>query len=87
MLCITLHPATGKLADEAGVSAGLGAALKHSLPFCVSPGPHYQLFLQLKPTMAKTRSNEQCVGHRGRRKEKKEKGEIQQQQRQEPNTC
>lgn len=48
-------------------------ALKDSLPFCVWPGPHYLLFLQLKPTMAKTRSDEQCVGHRGRGKEKKRK--------------
>lgn len=51
-------------------------ALKDCLPFCVLPGPHYLLFLQLEPTMVKTWSNEQCVGHRGRRKEKKEKGEI-----------
>ncbi len=46
-------------------------ALKNNLPFCVWSGPHYLLFLQLKPSMAKTRSNEQCVGHRGRAKEKK----------------
>lgn len=59
--------------DEAGVCVPAGPldALKEALPFCVFPGPHYQLFSQLKCTMAKTRSNEQRVGHGGRIKEKK----------------
>ena len=63
--------------------------LKDILPFCVSPGPLHLPFSHLKSTMAKTRSNEQCLGHRNRKRKEKKKaeGEIHNNKRLESNTC
>lgn len=87
--CFTLQSAKGRVAGKTRWSWRFSRIWICSTVWrmrCHFVFPRYLQFSQLKPAMAKTRSNEQCAGH-GDRTEEERKGRNPQQQRQEANTC